>query len=95
MVAMAYEIVPPDPAGTIEPLSALGCTLESAIADLVGNTIDAGVGTIDIDFHWNGPASYMSVADDGKAMSETEWRTAIASPHGLRALPGAQSSWAV
>jgi hypothetical protein len=77
MVAMAYEIAPPNPAGTIEPLSALGYTLESAIADLVGNTIDAG-GTIDIDFHWSGPASYVSGADDGKGMSETEWQTAMA-----------------
>ena len=77
MVAMAYEIVPLDPAGTIEPLSVLGYTLESAITDLVGNTIDVGVGMIDIDFHWNGPASYISMAGDGTGMSEPEWRTAI------------------
>jgi hypothetical protein len=78
MLAMAYEIVPPDPAGTIEPLSALDHTLESAIADLVGNTIDVGVGTIDIDFHCHDPASYISVANGGNGMSETEWRTAMA-----------------
>jgi hypothetical protein len=78
MVAIAYDIVPPDPTGTIESLSALGYILESAIADLVDNTIDADVGTVDIDFHWNGPASYISVADDGKGITETELQTAIA-----------------
>jgi len=78
MVAMAYESVPPKPPGTIEPLSALGYTLESAIADLDGNTIAVGVGAIDIGFHWNGHAPYTSTADDGKSMSETEWQTAMA-----------------
>jgi hypothetical protein len=78
MGATAYDIVPPDPAGTIESLSALGYTLESAISDLVDNSIDAGAGTIDLDVHWNGPASYVSVADDGKGMTEAELQTAMA-----------------
>ena len=78
MGATAYDIVPPDPAGTIESLSALGCTLESAISDLVDNSIDAGAGTIDLDVHWNGPASYVSVADDDKGMTEAELQTAMA-----------------
>ena len=75
---MAYAIVPPDPASTIESLRALGYTLESAIPDLVNNSIDAGAGTIDLDFHRNDPASYMSVADDGNGMVETELQTAMA-----------------
>lgn len=78
MGATAYDIVPPDPAGTIESLSALGCTLESAISDLVDNSIDAGAGTVDLDVHWNGPASYVSVADDGKGMTEAELQIAMA-----------------
>ena len=78
MGATAYDIVPPDPAGTIESLSALGCTLESAISDLVDNSIDAGVSTVDLDVHWNGPASYVSVADDGKGVTEAELQTAMA-----------------
>ena len=78
MGATAYDIVPPDPAGTIESLSALGYTLESVISDLVDNSIDAGAGTIDLDVHWNGPASYVSVADDGKGMTEAELQTAMA-----------------
>jgi hypothetical protein len=76
---MAYDIFPPDPASTIESLSALGYTLESAIPDLVNNSIDAGAGTIDLDFHRNDPASYISVAaDDGNGMTEAELQTAMA-----------------
>jgi hypothetical protein len=75
---MAYDIVPPDPAGMIESLGALGYTLESAIADLVDNSIDADACMVDINFHWNGPASYITVADDGHGMTEAELQTAMA-----------------
>jgi hypothetical protein len=78
MGAVAYDIVPPDLASTIEPLSALSYTLESAIPDLVDSSIDAGAGTIDLDFHRNDPASYISVADDSKGMVEAELQTAMA-----------------
>jgi Histidine kinase-, DNA gyrase B-, and HSP90-like ATPase len=75
---MAYDIVPPDPASMIESLSALGYTIESAIPDLVNDSIDAGAGTIDLAFHRNDPASYISVADDGKGMTKAELQTAMA-----------------
>lgn len=75
---MAYDVVPPDPAGTIESLGALGYTLESAIADVVDNSIDAGADKVDINFCWNGPASYITVADNGHGMTETELQTAMA-----------------
>jgi hypothetical protein len=75
---MAYDLVPPDPAGTIESLGALGYTLEAAIADLVDNSIDAGSDTIDVRFHWAGRDSYALVSDNGRGMSETELQTAMA-----------------
>lgn len=75
---MAYDIVPPDPAGTIQSLGSLGYTLESAIADLVDNSIDAGAGGVDINFHWNGPNSYITVVDDGRGMTQAELQTAMA-----------------
>jgi hypothetical protein len=78
MGAVAYDIVPPDFASTIESLSALGYTLESAILDLVDNSIDAGAGTIDLDFHRKDPASYIGVADDGKGKVEAELQTTMA-----------------
>lgn len=75
---MCYDVVPPDPAGTIESLSALGYTLEAAVADLVDNSIDAGSSLIDVSFHWAGRDSYIVVADDGKGMAEHELKTAMA-----------------
>ena len=75
---MAYDVVPPDPAGTIESLGALGYTLESAIADLVDNSIDADAHAVNINFHWSGPNSYITVADDGHGMTEAELQTAMA-----------------
>jgi hypothetical protein len=75
---MAYEVVPPDPAGTIESLGALGYSLGSAIADLVDNSIDAGADKVDINFHWDGSASYITVTDDGDGMNEKALQTAMA-----------------
>jgi len=88
MGAMAYDIVPPDPASMIESLSALGYTLGSAISDLVNNSIDTGAGTIDLDFHRNDLASYISVADGDKGMTEAEVQTAMAI-----AARGPRTSW--
>lgn len=66
---MAYDLVPPDPAGTIESLGALGYTLEAAIADLVDNSIDARATEVDVNFHWDGLGSYIAVSDNGHGMS--------------------------
>lgn len=73
-----YEIVAPDPAGTIQSLSSLGYSLESAIADLVDNSIDADASTVDVAFHWDGSASHVAVIDDGNGMGEKELVTAMA-----------------
>jgi hypothetical protein len=75
---MSYDVVPPDPAGTIESLGALGYTLEAAIADLVDNSIDASADTIDVHFHWDGSDSYITVSDNGHGMSAEEIHTAMA-----------------
>lgn len=75
---MSYELVPPDPAGTIESLGALGYTLEAAVADLVDNSIDADASSVAIGFHWAGLHSHIVVSDDGRGMAESELQTAMA-----------------
>ena len=75
---MAHDIVPPNPAGTIEALSALGYTLEAAIADLVDNSIDADAGQVEVLFQWDGTNSYVAVVDDGRGMSEVDLLQAMA-----------------
>lgn len=67
---MSYEVVVPDPSGTIASLSALGYSLEAAVADIVDNSIDAGATEVDVHFHWDGDASAVVIADDGTGMTE-------------------------
>jgi hypothetical protein len=73
-----YSIVPPDPAGTIESLSALGYSVESAISDIVDNSIDAGAQRISVFFHWNASDSHVAVVDDGEGMDAEGLETAMA-----------------
>lgn len=72
-----YELAAPDPAGTIASLSALGYSLESAVADIVDNSIDARAKNVTVDFHWAGDDSYVVIADDGEGMSEADLVTAM------------------
>jgi hypothetical protein len=72
-----YDLAAPDPAGTISSLSALGYSLETAVADIVDNSIDAEAKLITIDFHWAGEDSYVVIADDGTGMYESELVTAM------------------
>ena len=76
--AETYDVVPPDPAGTIESLGALGYTLEAALADLVDNSIDAGSSRVDVVLHWAGHDSYILIADDGTGMTESGLQMAMA-----------------
>ena len=75
--AVDYDLAAPDPAGTIASLSALGYSLEAAVADIVDNSIDAKATIVTVDFHWAGEDSYVVIADDGEGMRETELVTAM------------------
>jgi hypothetical protein len=48
----------------------VGYSLETAIADLIDNSITAGARNVWIDFRWLGRASSMLLLDDGLGMSE-------------------------
>ncbi len=68
-----FDVLRPDPGGTIQSLTALGYTPEAAIADLVDNSIAAGARTVAIRFHWADAArSTVSVVDDGQGMTGAE-----------------------
>ena len=66
-----FDLLRPDPRGTIQSLMAMGYTPEAAVADLVDNSIAAGAGHVDIKFHWGGADnSAVSVCDNGSGMDE-------------------------
>lgn len=67
---MDYEVVNPDPAGTVSSLGSLGYSLEAAVADLVDNSIAAKASTVDVVTAWDGAASWIALVDDGTGMDE-------------------------
>jgi hypothetical protein len=68
-----YQVLRPDPAGTIESLAALGYSPEAAIADLLDNSIAAAAKHMHITCHWAGSeGSWVALRDDGKGMTEPE-----------------------
>ncbi|MFC1680350.1 ATP-binding protein [Pseudomonadota bacterium] len=65
-----YEIVNPGASAMIESLRAYGYSLNTAIADLIDNSISAHARNIWIRMHWSGNASWISILDDGDGMDE-------------------------
>jgi hypothetical protein len=67
-----FDLVEPNAGALIESLRAFGYTPETAVADLVDNSITAGARNIDIEFSWNGPDSRVTITDDGTGMAVVE-----------------------
>jgi len=72
-----FDIVNPGAASMIESLRAYGYSLNTAIADLIDNSISAGACNIWIHLHWRGDLSWISIADDGSGMDEETLRNAM------------------
>ena len=72
-----YEEAPPEAAALFESLRAYGYSTESAIADLIDNSIAARANQIDIHFEWRGKDSWAYVLDNGSGMTEQELSSAM------------------
>ena len=66
-----YDIVNPGAAAMIESLRAYGYSLNTAVADLIDNSISAHAKNIWIHLHWAGEESWISISDDGVGMDES------------------------
>ncbi len=64
-----FDLAPPEAANLSESLRAFGYDVDTALADLVDNSISAGARRIWVDFNWNGAASTIVVTDNGSGMS--------------------------
>jgi hypothetical protein len=62
----------PEASSMIETFRAIGYSLEAAIADIVDNSISAYAKNVWIDYDWKGPATIISIVDDGKGMTNDE-----------------------
>ena len=73
----------PEAASMIETFRAIGYNLETAVADIIDNSITAYAKHITIQRIWDGSNSVITIKDDGKGMSNEELI------HAMR--PGAQN----
>jgi signal transduction histidine kinase len=55
----------------------IGYDFVSALADVVDNSIAAGATEVDVEIVFDGPSSYVLLADNGRGMSEAELKGAI------------------
>lgn len=67
-----YDIAEPYASAMVESLRAFGYNLQTAIADLIDNSITAKAQNVWVNFYWDGPDSYISILDDGDGMTEAE-----------------------
>lgn len=68
--------LPPYAPTLIESTRAIGYSLETAIADIIDNSIAAGAKTVDV-FFFPIDGAYISILDDGKGMDENELNLAM------------------
>jgi len=62
----------PDASSMIETFRAIGYSIETAIADIIDNSISANAKNVWVDYEWKGPKTILSVLDDGTGMNNTE-----------------------
>ncbi|MBP7508060.1 MAG: ATP-binding protein [Prolixibacteraceae bacterium] len=62
----------PEASSMIETFRAIGYSLESAVADIIDNSISAAAKNIWVDYDWKGPGTMISIIDDGAGMNNEE-----------------------
>ena len=62
----------PEASSMIETFRAIGYRLETAVADIVDNSISAGASNVRVNRIWRGGGSVIAISDDGKGMDGTE-----------------------
>jgi hypothetical protein len=62
----------PEAASMIETFRAIGYNIETAVADIIDNSISAGAKNIWLNFEWKGAETWLSIKDDGTGMNNEE-----------------------
>lgn len=62
----------PEASSMIETFRAIGYNIETAIADIIDNSISANAKNVWVDFEWAGEESWLSIKDDGVGMNNEE-----------------------
>jgi hypothetical protein len=69
---LMYDIAEPRASAMVESLRAFGYNMQTAIADLIDNSISAGAKNVWLSFCWDGANSHVSIRDDGHGMTEAQ-----------------------
>ncbi len=72
-----YVDLKPSPSSLIESLRDIGYSLETAIADIIDNSITAKANEINIRFSWNQGSPWIAIIDNGLGMSLDELTDAM------------------
>jgi hypothetical protein len=69
-----YQTAPaiPEASSMIETFRAIGYNIETAIADIIDNSISANSKNVWVNFEWKGADTWLSVKDDGIGMNNEE-----------------------
>jgi hypothetical protein len=67
---------PPDAPSLLESMRSIGYSLESALADIVDNSISARARNVSVEFRPE-PVPYLAISDDGEGMSAAELERAM------------------
>lgn len=62
----------PEASSMIETFRAIGYNIETAVADIIDNSISANAKNIWINFDWKGADTWLSIKDDGSGMNNEE-----------------------
>lgn len=68
---------PPKASAMIESLRGLGYSTATALADVIDNSLAAHADQVMLEFVWDGPASRMTVLDNGTGMNDGELERAM------------------
>tara|TARA_Y100001972_G_scaffold125242_1_gene176044 strand:- start:1729 stop:3210 length:1482 start_codon:yes stop_codon:yes gene_type:complete len=66
------EETPPKAGAMINTLRAFGYNLQTAVADIIDNSISAKSENVWIRYEWNGEQSWVTITDDGNGMTKEE-----------------------
>ena len=72
-----YDIVRPEPESLLQSARSFGYSVETAIADLIDNSITANATKIKITYNIDRYTSFVRIEDNGKGMSEKELLNAM------------------
>ena len=67
----------PNPAFLMQSMRRIGYTLETALADIIDNSISADASTISVQYRWNDANPWIAIIDNGYGMSAPEIKEAM------------------